>query len=204
MIIEKMPLGCYSANCYILVCEDTKEAVVVDPGGDSDVIMNFIKDKDLQLKYIILTHGHGDHIGGVLDLREVYNIPVLIHENDEELIADPDKNLSTLLPMNDISFKSDRNLKDGDIIDFGKLRLEVIHTPGHSQGCICLKAENNIITGDTLFRGSVGRTDLYGSSSNILESIKNKLLIYDDSTIIYPGHGENSTIGYEIENNPFL
>lgn len=204
MLIKKMPLGCYSANCYILTCKDTKETIVVDPGGDSKKAIKVIEEEGLKLKYIVLTHGHADHIGGVLELKNTYDVPILIHENDEELIADSSKNLSDLLPMEKTEFNSSENLKDGDIIEFGKLKIEVIHTPGHTQGCICLKIDNHIITGDTLFKESVGRTDLYGSSGDIIDSIKNKLLTYSDDVIVYPGHGENSTIGYERENNPYI
>ncbi len=206
MIIKRMPLGCYGANSYILTCEDTKECVVVDPGGESEDTIKAITEENLELKYIILTHGHGDHIGGVEDLREKYNVPVLIHLNDEELINDCEKNLSVMLPMKDISFKSDKNIEDGEIIKFGNIELEVIHTPGHSQGCICLKSGGDILTGDTLFKGSIGRTDLYGSSTqeDLVDSVNKKIMIYDDKVNLHSGHGVESSIGFERVNNPFL
>lgn len=204
MIITRKPLGVYAANSYILRCQDTDEAVVVDPGGESEEIIKFLTDENLKFKYIVLTHAHGDHIGGVIDLKEKYDVPVLIHEGDEELLNDSEKNLSTHIPMKEIAFKSDKNLKDGDIITFGNVKLQVIHTPGHSPGCICLKSGNDILTGDTLFKGSIGRTDLYGSSDEIVNSINQKLMIYDDSVNIHPGHGAESTIGYEKANNQFL
>ena len=206
MLIKRMPLGCYGANSYILTCEDTKESVVVDPGGESEDTIKAITDGNLDLKYIILTHGHGDHIGAVLDLKEKYNVPVLIHEDDEQLINDSDKNLSSQLPMKDTSFKSDRQLKDGDVVKFGNVELEVIHTPGHSPGCICLKSGKDILTGDTLFRGSIGRTDLYGSSSQeeLVKGVKEKIMIYEDDVNLHSGHGVESTIDFERKNNPFL
>lgn len=206
MLIKRMPLGCYGANSYILTCEDTKESVVVDPGGEPEDTIKAITDGNLDLKYIILTHGHGDHIGAVLDLKEKYNVPVLIHEDDEQLINDSDKNLSSQLPMKDTSFKSDRQLKDGDVVKFGNVELEVIHTPGHSPGCICLKSGKDILTGDTLFRGSIGRTDLYGSSSQeeLVTSVKEKIMIYEDDVKLHSGHGVESTIDFERKNNPFL
>lgn len=206
MLIKRMPLGCYAANSYILTCEDTKESVVVDPGGESEDTIKVLTDENLKLKYIILTHGHADHIGAVLDLKEKYDVPVLIHENDEELINDPDKNLSSQLPMKETFFKSDRNLKDGDIVKFGNIELEVIHTPGHTSGCICLKLGKDILTGDTLFLGSIGRTDLYGSSSQeeLVDSIKKKIMIYEDDVNLHSGHGAESSIGFERKNNPFL
>lgn len=206
MLIKRMPLGCYGANSYILTCEDTKESVVVDPGGESEDTIKALTEGSLKLKYIVLTHGHGDHIGGVLDLKEKYKVPVLIHELDEELINDSEKNLSSMLPMKEVSFESDKNLKDGEIIRFGNVELEVLHTPGHSQGCICLKSGNDILTGDTLFRGSIGRTDLYGSSSqkDLVNSVNEKLMIYGDDINFHPGHGAESTMIFEKENNPFL
>lgn len=206
MIIKRMPLGCYGANSYILTCEESKESVVVDPGGESEDTIKALTEENLDLKYIVLTHGHGDHIGGVLDLREKYNVPVLIHLNDEELINDSEKNLSVMLPMKDTSFKSDKNVTDGDIIHFGNIELEVIHTPGHSQGCICLKSGNDILTGDTLFKGSIGRTDLYGSSTqeDLVDSVNRKIMIYGDDVNLHPGHGAESLVGFERANNPFL
>ncbi len=207
MLIKRMPLGCYGANSYILTCPETKEAVVVDPGGESEDTIKVIEEENLDLKYILLTHGHGDHIGGVLDLKEKYDVPILIHELDEELINDSEKNLSVALPMKETEFESDRNLKDGDIIKFGNVELEVIHTPGHSQGCICLKSGNDILTGDTLFRGSIGRTDLYGSSSQeeLVDSVKEKLMLYKDENInFHPGHGAETDMEFEKEFNPFL
>lgn len=204
MLITRKPLGVYGANSYILRCEDTDEVVVVDPGGESEEIIKILTDESLELKYIILTHAHGDHIGGVINLKEKYNVPVLIHESEEELLNDAEKNLSSHIPMKEVAFKSDKNLKDGDIIRFGNVELQVIHTPGHSPGCICLKSGNDILTGDTLFRASIGRTDLYGSSDDIVDSINQKLMIYDDNVNIHPGHGVGSTIGYEKANNPFL
>lgn len=206
MLIKRMPLGCYGANSYILTCEDTKESVVVDPGGESEDTIKAITDGNLDLKYIILTHGHGDHIGAVLDLKEKYNVPVLIHEDDEQLINDSDKNLSSQLPMKETSFKSDRQLKDGDVVKFGNVELEVIHTPGHSPGCICLKSGKDILTGDTLFRGSIGRTDLYGSSSQeeLVKGVKEKIMIHEGDVKLHSGHGVESTIDFEKKNNPFL
>lgn len=203
MNIKRMPLGCYGANSYIL-SDDTKECIVVDPGGESEDTIKYIEENKLNLQYIVLTHGHGDHIGGVLDLKEKYGVPVYVHEADEDLINDPEKNLSAFLPMKEVAFKSDRQLKDGDVLEFGNQEIEIIHTPGHSPGCICLKSKGDILTGDTLFRGSIGRTDLYGSTDELVDSIKYKLMVYDDSTVIHPGHGAESTIRFEKENNPFI
>lgn len=204
MIIKRKPVGVYAANSYILSCADTSEAVVVDPGGEPEQIIKILTDEYLKLKYIVLTHAHGDHIGGVMGLKDKYDVPVLIHKADEELLNDADKNLSSQIPMQKVALKSDENLKDGDIIKFGNVELEVIHTPGHSPGCICLKSGKDIITGDTLFKASIGRTDLYGSTDEIVDSINRKLMIYEDDVNVHPGHGPESTIGYERANNPFL
>lgn len=201
--IKRIPLGCYGANSYIL-SDETKECIVVDPGGESEDTIAVIENEGLVLKFIVLTHGHGDHIGGVLDLKEKYGVPVYVHEAEEEIINDAEKNLSALLPMKEVAFESDKQLKDGDILEFGNQEIDVIHTPGHSPGCICLKIKGDILTGDTLFRGSIGRTDLYGSTDDIVDSIKYKLMVYDDATNIHPGHGPESTIHFEKQNNPFI
>ncbi|KNF08701.1 beta-lactamase domain protein [Gottschalkia purinilytica] len=204
MLLKRMSLGVYGANCYIVTCEDSKESIVVDPGGEAEDIIKVLEENEFKIKYIVLTHGHGDHIAGVPKLKEVYGCPILIHKNDEELLLDPSKNLSASMPIEEVIINPDKLLEDGDIIEFGKIKVEVIHTPGHTQGCICLKIDKDILTGDTLFKGSVGRTDLYGSSNDIINSIKTKLLKYEGNTLIHPGHGISTTIGEEKLTNPFL
>lgn len=205
MKILRIPAGIYAANCYIIYSDTSKEGIVVDPGGDVDVILNKIKDEELKVKYIILTHGHGDHIGGVLELKKALDVPVLIHEMDKELLIDGNKNLSSTMAMGSIEIEPDILVKDGDIIEFGDLKGEIIHTPGHTLGGISIKVGDSLITGDTLFAGSIGRTDLLGGDfDTIISSIKNKLLNYPDETKVYPGHGPSSTIGKERMTNPFL
>ncbi|SHH52917.1 Glyoxylase, beta-lactamase superfamily II [Caloranaerobacter azorensis DSM 13643] len=205
MILERLPVGVYSANCYIIGCEKTGEAAVVDPGGDVDVILEKIEEFGLKVKYIILTHGHGDHIGGIIELKEKTNAKVLIHADDEYMLKDSDMNLSSKMSIKNIEINPDDVLKDGDIIEIGKYKAYIIHTPGHTKGSICIKLENNILTGDTLFAGSIGRTDLPGGShDSIIKSIKERLLIYDDDVKIFPGHGPATTIGIEKITNPFI
>ncbi|KGG81508.1 beta-lactamase [Caloranaerobacter azorensis H53214] len=205
MILERLPVGVYSANCYIIGCEKTGEAAVVDPGGDVDVILEKIEEFGLKVKYIILTHGHGDHIGGIIELKEKTNAKVLIHADDEYMLKDSDLNLSSKMSIKNIEINPDDVLKDGDIIEIGKYKAYIIHTPGHTKGSICIKLENNILTGDTLFAGSIGRTDLPGGShDSIIKSIKERLLIYDDDVKIFPGHGPATTIGIEKITNPFI
>jgi len=201
----RIPAGIYAANCYIVYCETTKEGIVIDPGGDIDDILGVIKENNLKIKYIVLTHGHGDHIGGVGELKNALGTLIMIHEEDRDMLIDGSKNLSKIMAMGSVEIEPDRLLKDGDIIEFGEEKAEIIHTPGHTRGGICLKIGDNIITGDTLFAGSIGRTDLLGGDfETIISSIKEKIMIYPEKTQIFPGHGPSSTIGKERVTNPFL
>lgn len=205
MEILRIPAGVYAANCYIIYSKLNREGIVVDPGGDVDEIVQYLNDNKINIKYIVLTHGHGDHIGGVISMKSKLNAEVLVHEDDKDMVEDGSKNLSTTMPMGTIEFTPDKVLKDGDTIDFGGEKALVIHTPGHTKGGICLKIQDNLITGDTLFAGSIGRTDLYGGDyDQIIKSIKEKLMIYPDETKVYSGHGAPSSIGRERVNNPFL
>ena len=205
MKVERIPAGIYAANCYLVYSEDTKDGIVIDPGGDVDDIMARINDIGLDIKYIVLTHGHGDHIAGVKELKNFIDVPVAIHKKDEYMLKNGDKNLSSHMAMGTIEFDADILLDEGDKISFGDLIAEVIHTPGHTLGGISLKIEDSIFTGDTLFAGSIGRTDFVGGSyEDIISSIKNKILIYPDDTIIYPGHGPVTTIEREKITNPFV
>lgn len=200
-----MATGIYGANCYIVYSRNTKDGIIVDPGGDADSILQRVKEQDINIKYIVLTHGHGDHIGGVSELKKELDIPLLIHEDDEEMIKDPEKNLSSIMAMGPISLRADKLLTNGDMIEFGDIKAEVIHTPGHTKGGICLKIGRYLITGDTLFQKSIGRTDLAGGNYDvIIESIKEKILTLDNNLIVLPGHGESSTILEEKVSNPFL
>lgn len=204
MKIIRMMAGVYGVNCYLLY-DESKEGIVVDPGGDVDEILEVIKENELDIKYIVLTHGHGDHIGGLMGLKAALDVPVMVHEFEKELLMDGSKNLSPTMAMGKVEVEPDILLKDGDKIKVGNGEILVIHTPGHTKGGISLKIGDNILTGDTLFKGSIGRTDLLGGNyEQIIESIKTKILVYPDETMIHPGHGPSSTIASEKTSNPFL
>lgn len=207
MEIIRIVAGIYGANCYIVYdnSDGRNEGIIVDPGGDADEILKIVEEKDINIKNIVLTHGHGDHIGGLIELKEALDIPVMIHEKDRAMLIDGKKNESTMMAMGTIEVEPDLLLKDGDTIRVANKEILVIHTPGHSEGGISLKTQDSIITGDTLFAGSIGRTDLVGGNyGQIIRSIKEKLLIYPDETTVLPGHGPASTIGREKLSNPFL
>jgi hydroxyacylglutathione hydrolase len=202
--IIKIPAGIYGANSYIVYSENTNISIVIDPGGDAETILKNIKDNNLDVKYIVLTHGHGDHIGAVEDLRDTLNTKLLIHEDDVDMIKNPEMNLSNIMG-GAVSLEADEVLKDGDKVQIGELEAEVIHTPGHTRGGICLKIGKYLFTGDTLFKGSIGRSDLIGGDyDTLINSINNNILVLEDNIVVLPGHGENSTIGEEKILNPYL
>jgi glyoxylase-like metal-dependent hydrolase (beta-lactamase superfamily II) len=196
MVINRIVVGPLQSNCYV-VSTKKKEAFIIDPGDDAQTIRKFIKDQGLRVNFIVNTHSHIDHIKADCEL----GFPVYIHESDAAALEDPTQNYSTFMLGGFRPCKPARKLKDKDIIKIEDLDIEVMHTPGHSKGGICLKVDKVVFTGDTLFRDGVGRTDLPdGSYETLITSIKNKLLILDDETKIYPGHGEASTVGRERVN----
>ena len=201
MYLKTLIVGMMEANCYIVGDESTKEVFIVDPGGDYKKIKKIIDVDGLKPQVVINTHGHGDHIGADSE----FGLPVWIHRLDAEFLQDPSKNLSGAFGFLLKTKQATRLLEDGNILKIGKYELEVIHTPGHTPGSICLKGEGVIFTGDTLFCEGVGRTDfLYGSQEDIIRSIKERLLKLDDDYVVYPGHGPSSTVGNEKTNNPFI
>lgn len=203
--MRTLAVGPLAANCYIIWCKHTKEALVIDPGGEGPRILAEIIKEGLRLKYIVNTHGHIDHIAANNHLKEETQAKLLIHPDDAPLLRDPELNLSAYTGRPFQSLPSDMEITDGDEIAVGDLRFVVLHTPGHTRGSICLRAEGVLFTGDTLFAGSIGRTDFPGGSyRQLLESIKSKILPCGDSCVVYPGHGPSTTVGYERENNPFL
>jgi len=201
IVLKRIIVGILETNCYIVGDKATNEAIIVDPGDEADRIKYTLNKLNLTPIAIVNTHGHGDHIGANKD----FDLPIFIHQDDEDFLLDPEKNLSAEFGLSIVSPEASKLLVDGDIIELGSLKMEVIHTPGHTPGGICLKFEDFLLSGDTLFSLSVGRSDFeYGSADALIKSIKNKLLIFDDNTNVYPGHGPSTTIGIEKRHNFFL
>lgn len=204
MIIEKFTDHLFGENTYLIADKNTREGAVIDPGGEVDDLMRFIKDNFIDVKYIILTHGHGDHIGCVPKLKEATNACIIADSEEKELLLDKKKNLSYRMNCGATEFDADKYVNEGDSIKLGELKLKFIHTPGHTKGCMCIKVGNHMFTGDTLFAGSMGRTDLYSGDDNQMKKSLNRLKKYEDDIIVYPGHGPNTTMGIEKATNPYL
>ncbi|MBU0466028.1 MAG: MBL fold metallo-hydrolase [Proteobacteria bacterium] len=204
MFIKRLVVGELGANCYLLAGYEGKEAVIIDPGGDAELILETIKKHNLKPVYIINTHGHVDHTLANSSLAKATSAKILIHREDAKMLSDPEANLSGWFNQ-EITSSADELLEDGQIIGLSDLKIEVLHTPGHTRGGICLKVKDKIFTGDTLFASGIGRSDLPGGDyKTLLNSIHQRLLTLPDETIIYPGHRESSTIGQERKENPFL
>lgn len=199
--------GPLMVNCYLVYDEESKEAFIVDPGGRNPQLESFIDSKGLTVKFIILTHGHGDHIGAVDEYREKYHAPVLAHFREKELLASPSLNSSKYMFNRGIAVVADKWLNDNDEIPFGDDVLKIIHTPGHSPGGICILLPKNkwLFSGDTLFYGSIGRTDFpLCSTPDLFDSIRSKLFTLDPEIQVFPGHDSFTTIGREVQYNPFF
>lgn len=207
MIHEIIPVGPLQCNCSIVGDEQTREAMVIDPGDDIAEILAIIQKHNLQVKQIVITHAHIDHVGGAMKLRQATGAPILLNQNDYALLKMLDVQAAWLGMTNPGAVEIDHSLGDLDKVQAGSHVAQVMHTPGHTEGSICLyfSAEQKLIAGDTLFAGSIGRTDLPGGSfDKIIASLKGKLLSLPDETIVIPGHGAITTIGDERESNPFL
>lgn len=209
-MIVTLIVGSLHTNCYLVICDRTQEALIIDPGfadHESTRVLNEIGGYNARVRYVINTHGHADHVSGNMKIRERTKAQIAIHYDDAEMLIDSRRNLSEMFGLRVNSPPPDRMLRDGDEIKVGSLKFEVIHTPGHTPGSISLysRSKNIVFTGDTLFAGSIGRTDLPGASlKNLISSIKSKLLTMPDETFVYPGHGGATTIGRERMFNPFL
>ena len=207
MNIETLDVGPLETNCYILSDPVSREAVVIDAGDDGDSIWQWIQQKQLQVKYILNTHGHFDHIQANDSLRDKTGAPLAIHADDAELLLAPEKVCAGMYMQVNGCREPEILLHNGDVISFGPYQLRVIYTPGHSRGGCCFYevAEKVCFTGDTLFRGSIGRTDLYGGDyALLLKSVRERLQLLADDTVIYPGHGPESVMAFERKNNPYL
>ena len=205
MIIKTLPVGPIMANCFIVGCEETLEAAVIDPGDEADKILGAVARSDLIVKFIINTHGHFDHVSGNRGIHAVTNAPILIHALDAPMLEQISASAANWGLSAENSPSPDRTLDDGDTITFGKIAFKVIHTPGHTPGGISLFTEGHVFVGDTLFAGSIGRTDFPGGDfATLKSSIQDKLFVLGDDVRVYTGHGPETTIGHEKQHNPFV
>lgn len=204
MKIDTFTIGPLATNCYLVTCETTNESVLIDPGDTSKLLLETIEST--RLKAVLLTHGHFDHIAGINKVLDGAEIPVLIHREDTDMLIDPQRNGSFMIGQTITAVEASGVLADGDIVRFGESSLDVIHTPGHTRGGISFVSEGAfVIAGDTLFKMSVGRWDLPGGDYGILmNTIQNIFAKMPDDTIVYPGHGERTSIGSEKSYNQFM
>ena len=206
MKIEKFVTGIISTNCYLVINEETKQTVVIDPAACPSYLMGHMKSEGLQVEAILLTHGHFDHIMGIDDLRREFPVPVYVHEGDRKTLLDPALNLSSSY-TNGYTFDGADYIRDGQRLELAGFSFQVIHTPGHTPGGVCyyLESEGVLFSGDTLFQNSVGRTDFPNSSmSDLIRSLREKVMKLPDDVKVYPGHMGETTIGHERKYNPFI
>lgn len=201
-------VGPLATNCYVVNCQDTLQAAVVDPGLASqhevDEVTSYIVGNRLGLKFLVDTHGHPDHTCGSQALKERFHIPICIHKDDAYMLGESGKETALYFGFNCVSPPADILLREGSYIKFGDVTLRVLHTPGHSFGSVVLLGETEVFTGDTLFAGSIGRTDFPASSDREMQLSLRKLLSLPDYFVVYPGHGPKTTMGEEKRINPFL
>ncbi len=205
MKVLVMEVGSIGTNCYLVINEENKSGVVIDPGGDGDMILDKIRQKGLNIEAIFLTHGHSDHIMAVDEIRTATGAKVYISQEDAAMLIKASSNLSLYMGASREFKAADEFFEDGETLTVAGLNFKVIATPGHTKGGVCLICEDIVFCGDTVFSESIGRTDLPGGSySQILQSIKNKILVLPDEMKLLPGHGPATTIGWERRRNPFL
>jgi hydroxyacylglutathione hydrolase len=207
MIHEILPVGPLQCNCSVIGDETTREAMVIDPGDDIEDVLDLIEKHSLKIKQIVITHAHIDHVGGAMKLRAATGAPILLNQNDNALLKMLDVQAAWIGMKNPGKVEIDHSIGQADTVRAGSLTANVIHTPGHTEGSVCLyfPTENKLIAGDTLFAGSIGRTDLPGGSmEKIINSLHEKVMALPDDTLVVPGHGPLTTIGDERESNPFL
>jgi glyoxylase-like metal-dependent hydrolase (beta-lactamase superfamily II) len=207
MIHKVIPVGPLQCNCSIIGDQGTHEAMVIDPGDEIEDIMAIVDQHGLKVKQIVVTHAHIDHVGGAMKLKQRTGAPILLNQNDQALLKMIDTQAAWVGMRPPGKIAVDQSVGDADRLKVGQLEATVMHTPGHTEGSICLyfPAHRKLIAGDTLFAGSIGRTDLPGGSyKKIMDSLKGRVLALPDETIVVPGHGPGTTIGEERESNPFL
>jgi len=207
MIHEILPVGPLCCNCSVIGDEVTREAMVIDPGDDIEDVLALVRKHNLQVKQIVITHAHIDHVGGAMKLRAATGAPILLNQNDYALLKMLDVQAAWIGMQNPGKVEIDHSVGQADTVAVGSLAANVMHTPGHTEGSVCLyfPLEKKLIAGDTLFAGSIGRTDLPGGSfEKIMNSLHEKVMALPDDTVVVPGHGELTTIGEERESNPFL
>jgi glyoxylase-like metal-dependent hydrolase (beta-lactamase superfamily II) len=200
-MLIKIEVGMIGTNCYIFSDDDTNEGIIIDPGDNAKEIMRAVNENNIKAKYIILTHGHWDHIGDARKVKELTGVPILMHSLDADCMNNSKKSMGYLFGKGAVKVDADQFLNDQDELALGNTKIKVIFTPGHTLGGICLKIDNILFSGDTLFAGTIGRTDLPGGNHDtLIESIKSKLMMLEDDTVVYPGHGWSTTIGQERGN----
>lgn len=206
MKVEKFVTGIISTNCYLVINEDTKQAVVIDPAACPSYLMSHIKSEGLKIEAILLTHGHFDHIMGIDGFLSEFDVPVYVHEEDADAMEDPVLNQSSTYTSG-YTFGKARYLRDRQTLELAGYTFQVIHTPGHTKGgcCYYVASEGVLFSGDTLFQNSVGRTDFVNSSiSDLVHSVREKLFLLPDDTMVYPGHMGETKIGHEKKYNPYV
>jgi hydroxyacylglutathione hydrolase len=207
MIHEILPVGPLQCNCSVIADEASREAIVIDPGDDIDNVVAILQRRGLTVKQIVITHAHIDHVGGAMKLKRLTGAPILLNQNDYELLKMLDTQAAWIGMPAPGAVSVDQSVTDGDRIQAGQVSGTVMHTPGHTEGSICIyfPAEQKLIAGDTLFAGSIGRTDLPGGSfKKIMGSLLNTVMALPDDTVVVPGHGPVTSIGEERETNPFI
>jgi glyoxylase-like metal-dependent hydrolase (beta-lactamase superfamily II) len=210
LTVYTLQLGVLMTNCYLVVEDDSRKTLVIDPGAEPEVILSFVTEHGLQVEKILLTHGHGDHIGAVAPLKNAWHVPVKIHEEDAGMLTCSNKNLSAFLGVDITAPDADKFLADGDTVSFGSTDVTVLHTPGHTRGGVSFHIPQDgrphlLFSGDTLFDHEVGRCDLPGGSLDVLRnSVREKMYVLPDDTLVYPGHGPATTIGIEKRENPYV